>query len=178
MLKNSKTQFGLLSKLLHWSIFLLIGIQSYLTWQFYNAPDNAPEQAHYMFLHKSVGITILLVTIIFLIWKTINVHPLLPKTSPHWQHFVSTIVHYSLLALMIAIPIAGYSISCTANRSISYFDLFTLPCLISQNKALSGILYFVHVYLVILFMVLISVHVVAALYHHFILKDDVLKRIL
>lgn len=178
MLRNTTQYFGGITKGLHGLLVVLLTMQFILIWRYNSLPKAAAETLQYMLMHKSVGITILMLGILFIIWKIINTNPSTPGSQPHWQQVTAKIVHGSLLILMVIMPITGYALSCAAGKPIGFFGLFTLPHLIPENKNLVGILETTHEKLGILILILVGMHVLAALYHHFILKDIVLKRML
>lgn len=177
MLKNTKTSFGSITKIIHWLLFFLITAQFLLIWQ-YKAVSDTVEKSQYMLLHKSVGVTILFLTIIFIIWKLNNVKPVPSMIQPHWQHSLAKIVHQLLLILLIVMPLTGYSLSCAAGKVINYFNIFKLPCFLAANSKLAKLFDLIHQNLGFFILALAIVHILAALYHHFILKDQILKRML
>jgi cytochrome b561 len=173
MLRNTTKRFGGVTKLVHWLVFILITAQFYLVWDL-----NDSNKALYMMLHKSIGVTILLLGIFFIIWHSINIKPLPAETQPRWQYITSKIVHHTLFLLLLVMPIIGYLLSCTNGRSVNFFGWFTIPCLIAENDPLSDILFNTHVYLGYVILTLVGIHILAALYHGFVVRDNVLKRML
>jgi cytochrome b561 len=176
MIKNTLKSFGSITKLLHWLVFMLIVTQFYLIWV--SVPNEPPGQSFYIMLHKSTGITILLLGLLFIIWHLINIKPLPPENQPHWQHITAKIVHYLLFILIIAMPIAGYLMVCANGKNVNFFGLFNIPALISKNDHLSDIMFSIHQKLGYLILILVSIHFLAALYHQFVVKDNVLRRML
>ncbi|KTD11751.1 cytochrome b561 family protein [Legionella gratiana] len=176
MIKNTLKSFGTMTKLVHWLIFILITFQFYLIW--ISVPNDPSRQAFYIMLHKSIGITVLLLGLYFIIWHIITTKPLPPETQPYWQHITAKIVHYLLFILLIAMPIVGYLLVCANGKTVNFFGWFNIPSLISQNKHLGDIMFSIHQKLGYLIIALVGVHVFAAFYHQFIIKDNVLRRIL
>ncbi len=164
-----------MTKLLHWLIFILITAQFYFVW---SLSENSPLTGPYIMLHKSVGMTLLILGILFFIWHIFNVKPLPPETQPRWQYIISKAVHHTLFLLIMLMPIIGYLLTCADGKPINFFGLFTIPCLISANEHLGGIMFLAHETLAFVILFLVGVHILAALYHHFIYKDNVLKRML
>ncbi|MGC1181602.1 cytochrome b [Legionella sp.] len=178
MLRNTTKSFGSLAKLFHWLIVILICTQFYLIWGQDLFPQKSLIRIQYILLHKSFGVTLFILGVLFIVWRTINLKPEAPEPQPHWKHIVAKIVHHSLLTLIILMPILGYLMSTADGRTVSFFGLFTLPNLITKNENLSTFFFQVHETLAYVLLALISLHVAAALHHHFILKDRVLKRML
>lgn len=176
MLKNASKSFGNITKLLHWLILALIVAQFYLIWV--SIPINPPEKAYYMMLHKSLGITTLLFGLLFIIWHIVNTKPLPPKNQPHWQHITAKIVHHLLFILLIIMPIVGYLLVCANGRIVNFFGWFNLPSLIPKNEYLRDLMFSMHQKMGYLILILVGIHFLAALYHHFIVKDKILVRML
>ncbi|KTC88807.1 cytochrome b [Fluoribacter dumoffii] len=175
MLRNTMNRFGSITKVLHWLIFILITAQYYLVW---SLGDNSPLTPLYIMLHKSIGVTILILGILFLIWHLINIKPLPPKSQPRWQYVLSKIVHHTLFMLIILMPIVGYLLTCADGKPINFFGLFTLPCLVEANEQLGNVMFATHEKLAFVILLFVGIHALAALYHHFIHKDFVLRRML
>ncbi|MCW8407788.1 cytochrome b [Legionella sp. PATHC035] len=175
MLRNTLKGFGSITKLLHWLIVILIATQFYLVW---SLSDNSPLMPRYIMLHKSIGLTILVLGILFIIWHFLNIKPLPPENQPRWQHVLSKIVHHTLFILIILIPIVGYLLTCSDGKPINFFGWFTIPCLIPANEQLGNVMFSTHETLAFIILALVGLHFLAALYHHFMRKDEVLKRML
>ena len=97
---------------------------------------------------------------------------------PTWQKTVSSIVHTALYALLLAMPVVGYVANSAYGASTPFFGLFNLPALVSQNEALSKQLFAVHRWVGFLVILLVLIHVSAALYHYMVRRDNVLPRML
>ena len=178
MLRNTTERFGSVSKVLHWLVCILLTAQFILIWCRNSLAHGSPERTHYMQLHRAVGVTIFLVGLVFIFWRMLNQQPLPPASQPRWQRLVAKIVHRSLLILLVLMPMVGYVLSCAEGKAVNFFGVFTLPCLIPEHKNLFTLFAGIHEELGILILILVGIHVLAALTHHFILKDDVLKRML
>lgn len=95
-----------------------------------------------------------------------------------WQKTVSSIVQTLLHALLLAMPIVGYLANSAYGASTPFFRLFELPMIIGKNEELATQLFTLHRWVGWLVIVLVLTHISAALYHHFIHRDAVLKRML
>jgi cytochrome b561 len=141
---------------------------------------NLPEQyqpSAYM-MHKSFGLTLLFLVLARFFWIQYAGKPALPKTVPMWQKILSRTVHYSLYLLLICMPLCGWVMSVAGNRVPSYFGLFQMPLPIKANKALSEFMDQSHKTIAWILIALIVLHIAGAIKHHFIDKDNVLKRML
>ena len=178
MIRNTTQYFGSLTKFFHWTLFFLICIQFYLIWGQAAFSEKSPIKIQYVLLHKSFGISILILGILFILWRMLNPKPHTVEGQPNWKRIAATAVHHSLLLLIVLMPIIGYLMSCAAGKPVRNLGLFTLPCLIAENDHASDVLFMMHTYIAYIILLLIAIHVLAALQHHFILKDKVLKRML
>jgi len=174
--RNTKNGYGVIARVLHWgmalAIFGLFALGYWMVTLTYNSPyyKIAPD------LHRSIGLVVLAFLLFRLIWKLINISPDTSDLTP-LEHKGSALLHWGFYGLLLAVMIIGYLISTLDGRSISFFGLFEVPSLYSQKglEKLAGQLHWILAYLTIALAVL---HAGAALWHHFIKKDNVLKRML
>lgn len=177
---NTKNNYGWMAIFLHWFmailLLLLIGFGLYMV----ALPDVGfnSEKIILIIFHKEVGLMILPLVSIRFIWRLNNVIPTLSAHLPDWQKIAARFVHLCFYALMFAMPITGWLMTSAAGIPVTFFRLFTLPDLVSQNWHLFQILIDIHKWLGYVFLFLIFIHVSAALRHHFVFKDDTLKKIL
>ena len=176
-LKNSVSQYGYLAKILHWLVvFLLIGSFSFE----YAMHSLQPSTAKWWFydLHKSLGVIVILVVIARLFWSIINPAPQPAANIPDWQHSVARINHGLLYLCILIVPVSGFIGSISGGFKVPFFRLFEMPALVDENETVNRISEFVHQFVAEFLLVLITVHVAAALWHHFIRHDGVLLRML
>lgn len=178
MLRNTPQSFGSLSKLFHWLIVVIIALQYYLVWGQDLLAEHSPLKPSYTLLHKSFGLTLFTLALLFVFWRLINPKPQPTELQPRWKQITATAVQHSLLTLIVLMPTLGYLMGCASGKIVSFFGLFNLPVLIGKNEMLGKILFQTHVKLGWVLFILISLHALAALHHHFILKDNTLKRML
>ncbi|GDY25621.1 cytochrome b [Agarivorans sp. Toyoura001] len=171
--KNNSTQFGLVSKLIHWLmaalIIALVAIALYMD----TLPRGA-EKSELFSLHKGLGVIALASIFLRIIWHRITKVP-----SPIGEGIKLKMAHAGHLALyllMLAMPISGMIMSLAGGHAINFFDLFTIAGFAEKNEWLNGIASEVHYYAAQALYVTLAAHVGAALYHHFLLKDDTIKR--
>lgn len=125
-------------------------------------------------LHKSTGVLLLLLVFLRLFWQAINTKPDL--AVPNWQRQIAKWNIRTLYVLMFVMPITGFLTSTLGNHIISVYGLIKISPL-ANNKAASLFFSNAHELLSFLLIAVFILHLLGALYHHFILKDDVLKRI-
>jgi len=128
--------------------------------------------------HKEIGSVVLALVATRLAWRELNRLPRLVETVPEWQKVAAIFVHLCFYALMIALPITGWVMSSAAGIPVSILGLFTLPDFVPHDEALFGWLRQIHDWLGYSMAALICVHAGAALRHHFLLRDDTLRKML
>ena len=162
---------------LHWLIALLI-IAAFLLGV--TMSDMAPSITKLKLVnwHKWLGVTVLGLAALRLLWRLTHTAPALPAAMAGWQVLAAKLGHLGLYLLMFAVPLSGYFFSLAAGFKVVYLGLFPLPVLIDKNPALKPVLHELHEILAWGMAVLVCVHVLAALKHHVIDRDDVLKRML
>jgi cytochrome b561 len=175
-MSGTVTQYNMLAKILHWcSAFLILGLFLLGLWmveltyysQWYKL---APHW------HKSVGLCLFFVTIFRLIWKTTTKAPVIE--GQRWEKFAAKLLHHLFYVLLFAVFISGYMISTADGRSIQIFNWFALPGLgafFENQEDIAGV---IHFYLACAIIALAIVHALAALKHHFINKDNTLRKML
>ncbi|MBV8146448.1 MAG: cytochrome b [Gammaproteobacteria bacterium] len=176
-LRNTHHRWGVLSQTFHWLIVALLILQVTLA----SLADDLPPGARKLGLlarHKSVGITILMLVILRLLWRSLNLTPLLPTTLKPYERVLARWTHGLLYALLFAMPLSGWMMSSARGFPVSWFGFFTLPDLVPRNKSLYEALITTHETLAWVLAVVVMLHVAAALKHHFMLRDDVLRRML
>jgi len=175
MLKNTDEQFGLISTYIHWvsaimvfSLFALgywmVDLTYYSEW-YREAP----------YYHKSFGLTLFLLTVLRITWKLKNKTP---KNigSNTTEHQLAKLAHLVLYGVLLCIIFSGYLISTADGRGIELFNLITVPSmgeLFANQEDLAGEVHEIAAYTI---MAMVALHVVAALKHHFIDKDETIKR--
>jgi len=163
------------AKTLHWVIMILLALMLYGGW----AAEGLPREERLVALqgHAGLGIIVLVLMIARLLWRAIHPAPPLPDDLPRWQRIAATATHHSLYLAVILQPLAGLAMTMTSSRrNLRPFDLFGLQ--VAPNQAIHSIGHDLHAILPIVIIALIAAHAAAALYHHFVRRDNVLKRML
>ncbi len=136
------------------------------------------QKLKYYGWHKEYGFLILILVTLRLIWRLNNINPSLPMSMPAWQRFAAHAVHYAFYFFLFTMPLSGWLISSAAGLPVSFFGLFVLPDLVAPNENLRLLFQQIHFWLGWGLVITIIGHTGAALQHHFIHKDDILKRML
>ncbi|MCW8880600.1 MAG: cytochrome b [Kangiellaceae bacterium] len=178
MLRNSPSQFGLLSKLFHWAVaILIIGLFALGFWMvdlsyYSDWYQTAP------FYHESFGILLALIFIVSIVWRTIEISPTNIASHKHWEMVASKQAKLLMTFLIFNILISGFLISTADFRGVNVFNLFEIPPLFEAFENQEDITGQIHKWCAYLLIGIVVVHMVAALKHHFYDKDETLKRIL
>ncbi|HJT40258.1 MAG TPA: cytochrome b [Sphingobium sp.] len=168
-------RYSLVARALHWIIAILILFNLWLGF----AHDSLPKNWQVMPVHKSVGLTILALTILRIIWRLTHKPPPLPAEMPAWEKGVAHITHFAFYAFMLLMPLTGWIMTSAGKRPLNWFFLFDVPKFaVSKGDPVVAFSGEAHEIVGFLWAALILLHVAAALRHHFILKDGVLRRML
>lgn len=175
--RNTTTSYGSISIFFHWLIFLLVLIMIPLGYLMQGIQDKA-MRGDVVNVHKMIGVCILALMLSRLMWALNNSKPALPFQTPAWQRFAERCVHFLLYAGLIIMPLSGLVGAVAAGKPPHIFGInIELP--IPLDKALASFAFDkIHEPLALILILLISVHAIAALYHHFIKRDDILRRML
>jgi cytochrome b561 len=176
-IRNTTASWGSIAQIFHWVIVALIVTQFVLI----KVADSLPmggEKIAYFARHKSVGITILMLAALRLLWRLLNPTPALPDTLKPYERRLAHFSHAALYALLFAMPLTGWTMSSARNFPVSWFGLIQLPDLVAPDRPLYRFLHETHETLAWVLVAVAALHVLGALKHHFVYKDDVLRRML
>lgn len=190
-LKNTTSQYGSVAKWIHW-ITALCFLLAYITIHYSHRLEfRSPEYMTVIYLHASLGITVGVLFLPRLIWRQINPEPELDP-APKWQHRAAKSAHWALYFVLIAMPLTGWF--GFGIPWFEYFGMFEIPSFLGTgifetplvtNLGLTfeeweAPLDYFHKNIMgqKVLILLLLVHIGAALYHHFGAKDDTLRRML
>jgi len=172
---TDRLHYGTPAKVMHWLVVVLLVVQFPIGWFMPDVHAGPPGTA--MALHISFGITLLVVIVARLIWRI--AHPVAPESSlPVWQRVSSEAVHWLLYAGVLAATLTGWLFVSYRGWSVSYFGLVPLPMLAGKNAAAIKQIDGWHQLAEWALLVLICIHVAAALVHFFVYRDRILQRML
>ena len=178
MLKNSAERYGLVTKLLHWTIALAILGLIGLGWYMVDLTYYDPWYHKTLSLHRVLGLGVLGAAICFLLWQRVSRPPALPASIPRAQQLAAAAVHHLLFLMMLLLPVTGYLISTSAGQGIPVYGWFEVPVLVQVSEATRDLVIAIHYYCAYGTGVLAALHAAAALKHQFIDRDGVLARML
>lgn len=173
----SATRYDPVAQLLHWAMAALI-IGNFSLGLYMDGLPPAPRTIEFYNLHKSIGLVVLLLAVARLLWRLRHPAPPLPDYHPRWERAAATASHHLLYLLIFAQPLTGLLIAFASKYPTTVFGLFNLPSPIAASEQLAGLGGALHWWGQWAMLVLVAIHVLAALRHHFWLRNDVLKRML
>ena len=170
---NNNQKYGIISIFFHWAMAIVI-IATFLLGK--NLQDNYENYYEVLALHNSFGLIIFFAAIFRLMWKWINIKP---DQMPNKLIFMrlATISHICFYLIFFIMPLTGYLLTNFQGDIVIFFGS-SMPEIFKSNRDLKYFAHEVHLILGNILLVLFSLHVLGALYHHYILKDNTLRRII
>ncbi len=161
---------------LHWTVAGLVITLLAMGWIMTNMPGS-PTKLQVVTWHKWGGITVLALFFVRSLWRLTHPAPP-PLPGPGWQQRAAGVMHALLYALLLVQPLSGWLFSSAAGRQVVYLNLIPLPNLVARNPALGAVFKDLHGTCGTLLAVIVGLHALSALKHHFIDHDDTLRRML
>ncbi|HEV8013895.1 MAG TPA: cytochrome b [Stellaceae bacterium] len=169
--------YGGIAKSLHWLIVALIIAQFGIAWIMPGTrPGSQPETLTN--LHLSIGVTIITIALLRLLWRVAHPVPLITDNVPAWQDWTARATHVLLYLLLFVVPLLGWADASSRGWSISLFGLGRIPPLLPIDSSWTDLLGNLHSFFAYSLLAIAGLHLAAALYHHFWLRDRVLTRML
>jgi cytochrome b561 len=160
---------------LHWIVALVVVGQFTLGWLMQEIPKSPPGQRAAVFnVHKSIGLTILVLMLVRLAWRLTHPPPALPP-MPRWQAWTALANHRFLYALLIVMATAGYLGSAFSGYPVRYFGI-VLPSWAAKNDAMKELMSNVHLVCAWLLVAAVVLHLAAVVKHALVDHDGVLAR--
>jgi len=176
-MKGSLQRYTSVAIALHWLIAAVI-LGTFVLGQYMTSLQLSPAKLKLYSYHKWIGVTIFLLVLARLAWRLAHRPPAPPASMPAWQHSAAGIAHFFLYALTMAIPISGWLMSSASGFQVVYLGMVPIPDVLAKNKEMAEQLKELHEALNWLMVLVVALHVAAALKHHLVDRDDVLRRML
>lgn len=170
-------EYNSAAKFLHWLTAAAILCVMPLAFAMTGAQPGATQNQLYN-LHRSFGALVLAITALRLLWRLLAPPPPVVEGLPRWQERAARYTHYGLYVLLFIVPLMGWAGTSAFRAPIVVFELFELPPIVPQNRELSGVLLETHKLLAFTLCAVLLGHIAAALHHHFLRKDETLRRML
>lgn len=178
-------RYGIVAIILHWLIAAFIFAQLWMGFWMEELAKGSFDRFQALQWHKSLGLTILMLSLVRLAWRLMNPAPPPPAHIKPAERRLASAAHFGLYFLIIAVPLAGWatvSASPLGLPTLLYgvFDWPHLPLLANaaDKKAAEQLMHQIHVVLIFSLIGLFLLHILAALRHQYLLKDKVLARML
>jgi cytochrome b561 len=177
---KTAARYGTVAMILHWLIAAAIIGMLIVGKYMHELDDNSAAKFALYQLHKSTGITILVLTVFRIVWRLLHPVPPLPAGMPVWERWAAHGSHFLLYAFMLGLPLSGWLRVSTDRMGIPtlWYGLFEVPHFPVVSDRLTHWMHEVHELMGDALIILLIVHVGAALKHHFWDRDNVLKRML
>lgn len=176
--KNTNDRYGSLSIGLHWLMLLLLA-SVYAVINLHDlAPKGSPLRANLKTWHFALGLSVLLLVAVRLATRLASGPA--PRIEPEpaaWPQRLSRLVHWSLYVFMVGMPVLGWLAVSAKGDPVVFFGMH-LPALIAQDKTLYKSVKDIHETIGTVGYFLIGLHAAAALFHHYVMRDNTLRRML
>jgi cytochrome b561 len=180
---EQEPQYDRTAKILHWlSAVFFIG--ALLMGLYFSTLDYRNDEADYakfipwIYWHKTLGVLVFALVFQRLYHRFKNPPPPLSEAAAPWMRISSHISHWSLYGLIVVLGLTGLVASDIGNYPVKLFELWAIPQFPAENRPLADGIFKVHMFLGDVAAGLVGLHIVASLYHHFVMKDSVLTRML
>ncbi|WP_435105357.1 cytochrome b [Arhodomonas sp. AD133] len=173
-LRDTNEHYGSVTRWLHWVTAALIAIMLALGWGG-ELVSEAGEQ-WLMPVHIGLGIAVLALGVVRVLWRVANTRRSPRDTGLFGR--VATLVQWTLIALLVLIPLSGWLVVSASGHAPSFFGLFALPPLVGESEGFHELGEEVHEILPWVLVTVLALHVLGALKHHFVDADTTLRRML
>lgn len=165
-------------RIFHWTMAILIIVAMMIgIYASFLTPGTSPRK-ELLDIHKSIGMSVLVLVPLRLAYRFVVGEPPYSVPLSRFVHAAARLGHIGLYALMLAVPISGYTYSAAGGFSLPWFGLFAWPRLLPRNETLSRLGENVHFWVGWSFVALLCTHLAAVAWHALVKRDEVLERML
>lgn len=176
-MNNEVVRYGSVAQFFHWSVVAMLIFQYVWAWRI-EETESTMLRLELVTQHKTIGMLVFAFALLRIVWRFIQTPPPLPSEMKNWERWAAKMGHLALYGLLFAVPISGWFFSQAAGYGDYWWGPISFPSVIEPSAEAEELFYELHEIFVTLLLVVVAVHVLAALRHHFILKDNVLRRML
>lgn len=173
--KNTTTEYGCVTKSLH-GICALLVMALIIVGFSAGYIDDKPTKGMVYNIHKVTGVITLFVAALFVFWSLFSRKPGYDASMARWEKLLARFVHFLLFALILVMPLSGWIMSSAAERFPHVMGIQLMMPGIPASKAIAGFFKETHELLAWVIAAAVILHIVGALKHHFIDKNDILRR--
>ena len=177
-LRNSPSRYGIVAVALHWLTVAFV-VAAWLLGTFHDDLPRGTVRSTGLFIHMSAGLTVVILLVLRVPWRFFD-RPLPLEVTPlgAWVGWTATLTHVALYALLIATPVLGIVLQFALGRGLPIFGIAEIASPWVRDRAYAIAAKDLHETLANVLMVMAAVHAVAALAHHWVLRDRTLARML
>ena len=175
--RNTESRYGSLSIGLHWVMLLLLAAVYACIELRGNFPKGSDIREGLKTWHFMLGLSVLVLVLVRVMARLIGSVPVIQPAMPKWQNVVAKLMHLALYGLMIGMPILGWLILSADGKPVPFFGL-QLPPLVGDSEAIAEWAEAIHETGGTVGYVLVALHAAAALFHHYVVRDNTLQRML
>lgn len=176
-IRNTREEYGLISKLLHWLIALLMISLIPIGWYMSGLSDESVLYWRLLELHETFGLGVFLLILVKIAWLMISPNPELPSDLAHWERSAARLVHAFFVIAVVFIPVTGFMYVASDGEPVNLYNIIEIPDIGQFTKGVRDSLFDLHSYMAYTCAALIVVHILAAFKHHFIDLNGELRRI-
>lgn len=175
--RNSREAYGLVSKLLHWLIAIPVLALIPVGWYLGGLSEESVLYWRLLALHETLGIAVFVLTLASIAWRRISPNPGFPSSLLPWERRAAALIHGTLVAALACIPVLGFLFVASDGEPVELYGMVAIPPIGQWSKGMREILFDLHGYAAYACAILVTVHVLAALKHHFVDRRSSLRRI-
>ena len=176
-IRNTPEHYGLIAKLLHWLVAVIMIVLIGIGWYMVKLSDEDVLYWRLLDFHEALGLSLFVLLPLKLLWMVVSPNPKLPPTLAAWERGAAAIVRWFFFAAILLIPLSGFLFVASNGEAVKLYDLITIPDIGGLTKKGRDWLSDTHYYASYGCAALIAIHVMAALKHHFIDMNNSLRRI-
>jgi cytochrome b561 len=170
-------RYSRLAVALHWLTAALLVAQVVVGFTFHRVLEQGPQRAELFTWHKTLGATILVIALLRLLYRWMNPPPPFPPELPKWERLASVWTHRAFYLLLIIVPLTGLiAVSDRPGVTTPLVGGIPLPTVPGINEATGDLSGEIHRFLVYATLLLLVAHIIAPLWHRFILRDRTTAR--
>ena len=176
--RNSTTDYGLISKSIHWLIAVIMIALIGVGWYMVRLSDEDVLYWRLLDLHEAVGLSLFILFPLKLVWMVVSPNPKFLTTLATWELGAAIVVRWLFIIAILVIPLSGFLFVATNGEAVRLYDLITIPDIGDASKHTRDWLSDIHYYGSYGCAALIAIHILAALKHHVVDGNTTLRRMM
>ncbi|MDB6095793.1 MAG: Cytochrome [Francisellaceae bacterium] len=176
---NTTERYGVISKTLHWAIAILFIFEFLLIYSIMFILKNHDYKMFlFQALHKPIGFILLVLGFLAVLWRIFSHKPGWPLNMRSWEQILARVTHTLLYCSMVIMPLSGLIGNLAAGYTVELFGLYTISPASFKDEFISKVWFNIHGVTSYCILVIVFLHIIGALKHHFIDKNNILKRMM